>query len=106
MFKAKSMNYYHIINEAIISSFYCAILVDAVNKKDVISEKVSFICIYITIAAWGLNIAKGVITNLYITIQKIKRFIATIKKRKIDEVYKDMVTVKTIHETKFDENDK
>ncbi|OMJ94432.1 hypothetical protein SteCoe_2488 [Stentor coeruleus] len=99
LFKEKSTNLYHVINELIISTFYYVIIIEAAREKGKFSQKSSRICIALAMCAWSLNIVFSIFNNVYLIISKIKTYIYAKRERRIGEVYR----VRTVFENEVNE---
>ncbi|OMJ68542.1 hypothetical protein SteCoe_33973 [Stentor coeruleus] len=71
-FKSNGYNLFHFVNESINACFYCVLLIGTTKGVDRLSEKNSYICMYLVMAAWGMNIGVSVLTSMINVICKLK----------------------------------
>lgn len=87
VFKSRSQNSYHFVNESMIASFYLIISLDTLNNNSKMSEEIAMKCVYLIMVAWAFNIAFSSITNIIKLYKGFKTFIEKRRRRRIKQEF-------------------
>lgn len=100
IFKSRSQNFYHFINESMIASFYSIILVNTLNNNSKMGEEIAIKCVYLIMIAWAFNITFSSVTNSIKIFKKIKYCLDKRRLRKIQQEFPTQIFAENEENTK------
>ena len=71
-FKLSIWNYFHLVNEALISTFYAAIFIKLMPRSSLIWEDTSNVCKYAVIVSWVLNVGVVTVSSILKIVGKLR----------------------------------
>ena len=71
-FRLRIWNYFHLINEFLISIFYAAIFIKLIPRSSLLWEDTTNACKYVVIASWILNVGVVTVSSIIKIVGKLR----------------------------------